>query len=355
MTLGTAVLAGTLLGGCAESEVLGLSGDEMIEKVVTAETEPVSYYAEGVLKIWTDDKLTNTMNIKEWVDGQTGRKRTETAENGNVSYALNNGTEILVYENETGTAYSMDGSAVGEQAQLTQKQQLVNQLERMRDSHEVKMMGQEELHGQDVIHIKLTPKEDGTLSLASEYWVDPKNWMVVKVTSTYGDNRSEVVYDPIQYNPEFTADTFTLDIPEGVEVKNMNDLLQSSEVTLEEAEAALGQPFLADAGGGLELSRIELYTSEGELSRDEVTLYYVRNNKVEVSLSVFKQPEGNIDEKLLPDESLLEIRGTQGSYIKSIRNISWDENGLRYSVMGENEAWTQEKLQAWANELKLSE
>ncbi|MCM3207308.1 hypothetical protein M3637_22905 [Paenibacillus illinoisensis] len=353
MMLGTALLAGSLLGGCAEKDLVGLSGDEMIEKVVTAETKPVSYYAEGVMKVWSDDKLSHTMHIKEWVDGETGRKRTETEENGHISYAVNNGTDITIYEKETGTAYSMNVSDTGQQPEQTQKQMLVDQLERLRDSHDVDMMGQEELHGQEVIHIKLMPKENGTLSISSEYWVDPKTWMIVKVISTYGDEKSEMVYDPIQYDPEFSEDTFVIDIPEEVEVKDLNDLSQRSEVSLEEAEQALGQPFLQDMSGELELSRVEMFSSSGELGRDEVTLYYVNNDKVEVSLSVFKAPDENVDDTLLPDESKVEVRDTEGSYMKSIRNISWTENGLRYSIMGENEEWTKEKLQAWAKDLKL--
>ncbi|KAA2296405.1 hypothetical protein FY526_28295 [Clostridioides difficile] len=55
----------------------------------------------------------------------------------------------------------------------------------------------------------------------------------------------------------------------------------------------------------------------------------------------------------MPDEAKIKVRNTEGSYMKSIRNISWSENGLRYSIMGENEGWTKEKLQAWINELKL--
>ncbi|CAH1213007.1 hypothetical protein [Paenibacillus sp. JJ-223] len=353
MMLGTALLAGSLLGGCAEKEMLGLSGDEMIEKVVAAETKPASYYAEGEMKIWSDDKLNHTMHIKEWVDGETGRKRTETEENGHVSYAVNNGTEITIYEKETGTAYSMDVSAMGQQPEQTQKQMLVDQLERLRDSHDVDMMGQEKLQGQDVIHIKLTPKEEGTLSISSEYWVDPKTWMIVKVISTYGDEKSEMVYDPIQYDPEFSENTFVIDIPKEVDVKDLNDLTQNSEVSLEEAEQALGQPFLQDMNGELELSRIEMTSLGGELSRDEVTLYYVNNDKVEVSMTVFKAPDEDGDDTLLPDESEVEVRDTEGSYMKSIRNISWTENGLRYSIMGENEEWTKEKLQAWAKDLKL--
>ncbi|MGF6357196.1 outer membrane lipoprotein-sorting protein [Paenibacillus sp. 4624] len=351
--IGAALIAGSLFAGCAEKGLLGMSGDDMIEKIITAESEPASYYAEGVLKMWTDEEITNTMQVKEWVDGKTGRQRIETEDNGNVSYAVHNGSEILIYEKEAKTAFSMDSSSLQQEPNQTQKQMLVDQLERMRDTHNVKMLGQEELQGHEVIHIELTPKDNNSLVMSSQYWVDPKKWMVVKATSTYGDTRSEVLYDLIDYNPKFTDQTFTLDIPADVEVKNMNDVMNTKEVTLEEAEQAVGQSFLQYGGKDLELSRIELTSSLGEHSRDEVTLYYVKNNKPEVSMTIFKATDENMDEQLLPEEKKITVREKEGSYMSIIRNLSWSEEDLRYSVMGDSGAWTLEKLQAWAKELKL--
>ncbi|MBU5354996.1 hypothetical protein KQI74_22180 [Paenibacillus barcinonensis] len=351
--LGAALIATSMLAGCSEKEVLGMSGDDMIEKIIAAESEPASYYAEGLLKMWTDGEITNTVQVKEWVDGKTGQQRVETEEEGNVSYAVHNGSEILIYEKEAKTAFSMDSSSFQQEPNQTQKQMLVDQLERMRDSHNVKTLGQETLQGHEVIHIELTPKDENSLSMSSEYWIDPKKWMVIKATSTYGDTKSEVLYDLIEYNPEFTDKTFTLDIPADVEIKKMNDVMNNKEITLEEAEKAVGQPFLQYAGKDLELSRIEMTSSVSE-SRDEVTLYYVKDNKPEISITVFQAPEENVDEKLLPEEKKVTIRDTEGSYMSMIRNLSWSEAGLRYSIMGENDAWTQEKLQSWANALQLA-
>ncbi|WP_208643804.1 LolA family protein [Paenibacillus barcinonensis] len=351
--LGAALIATSLLAGCSEKEVLGMSGDDMIEKIITAESEPASYYAEGLLKMWTDGEITNTVKVKEWVNGNTGQKRIETEEDGNVSYAVHNGSEILIYEQEAKTAFSMDSSSLQQEPNQTQKQMLVDQLERMRDSHNVKMLGQETLEGHEVIHIELTPKDEKSLSMSSEYWIDPKKWMVIKATTTHGDNKSEVLYDLIDYNPKFTAKTFTLDLPADVEIKKMNDVMNNKEITLEEAEKAVGQPFLQYAGKDLELSRIEMTSSIGEHSRDEVTLYYVKDNKPEISITVFQAPKENVDEKLLPEEKKVTIRDTEGSYMSIIRNLSWSEAGLRYSIMGENDAWTIEKLQAWAEKLRL--
>ncbi|WP_366291286.1 sigma-E factor regulatory protein RseB domain-containing protein [Paenibacillus sp. AN1007] len=351
--IGAVLIAGSLFAGCAEKELLGMSGDDMIEKIITAESEPASYYAEGVLKMWTDEKITNTIKVKEWVDGKTGQQRVETDDNGNVSSAVHNGSEVLIYEKEAKTAFSMDSSAFQQEPNQTQKQMLVDQLERMRDTHNVKMLGQEKLQGQEVVHIELTPKDENSLSISSEYWINPKKWMIVKATSTYGDTRSEVLYDRIDYNPEFTDETFKLDIPADVEVKKMNDVMNNKEVSLEEAEKAVGGAFLQYVGQDMELSRIELTSSMGEHGRDEVTLYYVKDNKPEISMTVFTAPEENVDENLLPEEKKVSIRDTEGSYMSIIRNLSWSEKGMRYSIMGENDSWTVEKLQAWAEALQI--
>lgn len=350
--IGAVLIAGSLFAGCAEKELLGMSGDDMIEKIITAESEPGSYYAEGTMKIWTDSEMTSTIHVKEWVDGKTGKKRIETDENGNVSYAVHNGSEIMIYEEEAKTAFAMDSSALQQEPNQTQKQMLVDQLERMRDNHNVKMLGQERLQDQEVIHIELTPKDEDSLSISSEYWINPKEWMVVKATSTYGDTKSEFLYDQINYNPEFTNETFTLDIPADVEVKKMNDVMNNQEITLEEAEQAVGKPFLKYVGKDMNLSRIELISSMGENGRDEVTLYYVKDNKPEISMTVFKAPEEDVDEKILPEEKKVNIRDTEGSYMSMIRNLSWSEDGLRYSVMGENDFWTEEQLQMWVDELQ---
>jgi outer membrane lipoprotein-sorting protein len=352
--LGVALIAGSLFAGCSEKELLGMSGDDMIEKIITAESEQASYYAEGVLKMWTDEQITNTIQVKEWVDGKTGQKRIETEDSGNVSYAVHNGPEILLYEKGAKTAFSMDSSALQQEPNPTQKQMLLDQLERMRDTHNVKMLGQEKLQNREVMHIELTPKEGNSLLMSSQYWIDPKKWTVVKATSTYGDTKSEILYDVIDYNPEFTDQTFTLDIPADVEVKKMNDVMNNKEITMEEAEKAVGKPFLQYAEEDLQLSRIEMTSSMGEHSRDEVTLYYVKDNKPELNMTIFKAPEENVYEKLLPEEKKVNIRDTEGSYMSIIRNLSWSEDGLRYSVMGENETWTEEKLQSWAESLQFS-
>ncbi|WP_154891420.1 LolA family protein [Paenibacillus polysaccharolyticus] len=352
--MGAALIAGSLFAGCAEKDMLGMSGADMIEKIIASESGPGSYYAEGTMKMWTDSEITSTIHVKEWVDGKTGKKRIETDENGNVSYAVHNGSEILLYEEEAKTAIAMDSSALQQEPNQTQKQMLVDQLERMRDNHNVKMLGQEKLQDQEVIHIELTPKDKDSLSMSSEYWINPKEWMVVKATSTYGDTKSEFLYDQINYNPEFTDKTFTLDIPADVEVKNMNDVMNNREITREEAEQAVGQPFLQYIGADMKLSRIELISSMGEQGRDEVTLYYVKDNKPEISMTVFKAPGENGNEKLLPEEKKVNIRDTEGSYMSIIRNLSWSEDGLRYSVMGENDFWTEEQLQMWVDELQIT-
>ena len=67
--------------------------------------------------------------------------------------------------------------------------------------------------------------------------------MVVKSKVTTGDITSEFAYKLLDESPEFTTDTFKLELPENVEMISMEDFGPKA-VTVEEAEAALGHSFL---------------------------------------------------------------------------------------------------------------
>lgn len=108
MMFGIVLFVGLLFGGCVEKDLVGLLGDEMIEKVVSVEIKFVLYYVEGVMKVWLDEKLSYIMYIKEWVDGEIGCKCIEIEENGYISYVVNDGMDIIIYEKEIGMVYLMN-------------------------------------------------------------------------------------------------------------------------------------------------------------------------------------------------------------------------------------------------------
>ena len=74
-----------------------------------------------------------------------------------------------------------------------------------------------------------------------------------------------------------------------------------------------------------------MFEGSGELERTEVMINYLEEGKTPLSLSVFKSPENEDQEEEFGEPVI--VRGHKGEYIKEIEVISWDEEGLRYSLM----------------------
>ena len=77
-----------------------------------------------------------------------------------------------------------------------------------------------------------------------------------------------------------------------------------------------------------------MFEGSGELERTEVMINYLEEGKTPLSLSVFKSPENEDQEEEFGEPVI--VRGHKGEYIKEIEVISWDEEGLRYSLMARN-------------------
>ncbi|MCT1401878.1 outer membrane lipoprotein carrier protein LolA [Paenibacillus sp. p3-SID867] len=340
--LGTSLLSGALMTGCQTGEALAYTGEEMVEKAIEENKKPFSYYAEAEMNLIEGDKRTESMSIKEWYNAENGNMRNEIATQGNdQSVSVNDGNQIIVYEKARNTAYIMDAEVVGP-LKSSPKEKMLSQLERMRSTHSIEPVAKEKWLGNDVYHIKATPLEEGksTLIGSQEYWVNAKNWMVVKSKVTTGDITSEFAYKLLDESPEFTTDTFKLELPENVEMISMEDFGPKA-VTVEEAEAALGHSFLQLPAERFNQISVEMFEGSGELERTEVMINYLEEGKTPLSLSVFKSPENEDQEEEFGEPVI--VRGHKGEYIKEIEVISWDEEGLRYSLMAAQQS-TQNKV-----------
>ena len=76
---------------------------------------------------------------------------------------------------------------------------------------------------------------------------------------------------------------------------------------------------------------IEWNVLEGELNRTEVAILYTNDDKIPtLTLSVFPTPEG---QGMEIEESEWKVRGQKAEYMEEIRALSWDEEGIRYSIL----------------------
>lgn len=349
--LGTICLTGALMTGCQTGEVLAYTEAEIVEKAIEENSMPLSYYAEADMKLFNGDELTQTMKLKEWHDAQKGNYRTEVESEGSTSISVNDGEQVIVYDEQQNSAYKMD-AAVSAEMPLSQKDKIVSQFERMRNTHSIEMVGQEQWLGENVYHIKAEPLEDKkeTLVGVQEYWINSKNWMIVKSSASSGDTRTEFAYTKIDESPVFDAGTFEIQIPEEAEMISMDEM-GPKPVTLEEAETAIGQPFLQFPQGEFQQTEITLYEASGELQRNEVSLSYMENDRTPISLSVFESP-GDAGESE-PGEKV-KVRASTGYYVSEIGSLTWDEDGLRYSLMGGlTDQPDLDRLLKWADMLEL--
>lgn len=351
---GASAALSILVSGCAETSPAGSTPAEVVSNVLESQKSIGSYYAESTMGIYENDKLTREAAIKEWQDLENGRRRIEMTSNGHVSAAVNNGKQMLSYDEESNTAYSFDVTDDLEGlSSVSPRDQLMNLLKNMEKTHTYEVVGQEEVLGTDAYHVKVTAKENAKEALFQnmEFWVDAKTWFILKSSSTFGDVRTDTEYTKLDFSPEFKADTFQLKIPDGVKVQSLEDMSSGREVSVAEAGSTLGQPFLLIDDSKFKLTKVEELEIGGEIGRTEVTAYYAEEGVPSLTLSIFKTPE---DGELGDFGTKVKVRQTEGLYTESIRNLTWDEGGLRYSLLSDNPDITQEQLQHIAEGMKLS-
>ncbi|MDL4843107.1 LolA family protein [Aquibacillus rhizosphaerae] len=337
-----------LISACGEE--VSVSSEEIFSNIIETDDQPISYYGEGKITVYQDDGVSESILFTEYA-GTNGEKKMITIEekSGIKSTAVINQDILVNYQEGSETAQQIDLTGTESPLTFTQKEQFSNMLDMMQDSHSLEMMGEEEVMELDTYHIKLTADSKSSLLGDMEFWVDQKTWFIVKANSASGEIRTETEYTTIEFNPSFEEDTFTLDLPEGVEMEALDDNIPEPG-TIEEAVEALGADFLVIDEEQQQLDRIEIHEFDGELNRTEVTLYYVNEEIPSFSVSVFPTPQGEGME--LNNDA--QLRGLNAELMEEIRNISWDEQGLRYSVMIDHPDITMEEIKKILEKMKLS-
>lgn len=93
-------------------------------------------------------------------------------------------------------------------------------------------------------HLVAKENEKGTLFGDQELWVDKENWFVLKMILKSGDNEVDLEHKVVEFEKVFDEDTIMIEIPEGVEIQDMDEVNESTTVTIEEAAQHVGQPLL---------------------------------------------------------------------------------------------------------------
>lgn len=339
-----------ILGGCSQD--MNVSAEEILHNAIESEKDVTRYKGISEMKTKEGEDLTEHLILEEYVDDQQRKVITTDQILEQETVAFNDGERMLMYDEARDEAYEMDVTELGDIAGLSPKEQFKNMMEMVGDSHSYEMIGEEKILDFDTYHIQLTADDSDQLLGDMELWIDQKTWFVVKMISETGGIQTEVTYTELDFSPEFTEDTFTIDIPEDVDIADLEDDFAPDTVTLEEATEALDQAFFIfpEEGDEMGLTDIQMYGVSNEEARSEVILSYSNEEGIPVfSLSVFPTPENMEIEK-----ADLEIRGNKAEYQDMIDGILWDEDGLRYSIVIEDPNLDQETIGELAEEMVLS-
>lgn len=347
------------LAGCT-STMSQYSPDQVINNALEETTSLESYYAEVEWKTTEKGKDTEQIFMKEW-HSDDGKIRVETKnkEGSEQTIVVNDGHALMTYQVEENQAWIIHHPELIELNQLSQKDQASLFLEIVRDTHEVSVEGEEKIIGRATYHLVAEAKADSSLFGDMELWVDKENWRVLKMILHTGDTKDEILYTKIDFSEKISSHIFTLDLPEDVDLQNVEDISQTIELTLDEVAEQFTQPiFYFPEKTGLEISAIELVDMQSELFQKEVSFDYTKDDLPLLTLSVFESTEESQDEAFVfPGEETVTVRNQEGFYseFSGIRTLQWQEEGLSYSIMIIDPNVTIEDLQELADEMIIAE
>ncbi|ARK23838.1 hypothetical protein SporoP37_03400 [Sporosarcina sp. P37] len=357
-----------LLGGAAAAVlVLGLaacsfednqySPEQVINNAMKENKEPLSYYGEATMRMTAEKEK---IQLKEWrsKDGKF-KVETEGAAPDEHAVTVNDGKTITMYQESLHQAMiSKDGEAVTALAP-SPKDQAHQLLKMIGDTHTISIDGEEKIAGRDAYHLVAKANEKDTLFGDQELWVDKENWFVLKSISHSGDNQIDLEYTKIEFDKEFQDDIFSIELPEGITIQNIDEMNETEEVSLEEAAQHVGQPVLYfPEEDGRKIEQIGMDDLTAELNRVEININYVKDDTPLLSLSLFKTPENlEGDDLKMPGQEVVKVRGIEGTMIdmEGFRNVFWKEDGVSYSIILNNPDVTIEEVIEWAQDMEWSE
>lgn len=347
------------LAGCT-STMSQYSPDQVINNALEETTSFESYYAEVEWEITEKGKDTEQIFIKEW-HSDDGKIRVETESKGESEQTIvvNDGHTLITYQVEKNQALIIHDSELIELNQLSQKDQASLFLEIVRDTHDVSVEGEEKIIGRATYHLVAGAKADSSLFGDMELWVDKENWQVLKMILHTGDTKEEILYTKIDFDEKISSDIFTLDLPEDVDLQNVEDISQTIELTLDEVAEKFTEPiFYFPEKEDLEISTIETIDMQSEQFQGEVSFDYTKDGLPLLTLSVFESLDELGDEVFdFPDGETITVRNQEGFYseFSGIRTLQWREKGLNYSIMIIDPNVTIEDLQKLADEMIIAE
>ncbi|MEY9974183.1 outer membrane lipoprotein-sorting protein [Lysinibacillus sp. RC46] len=324
------------------------SPQEIIDHALQETKEPLTYYGEYTMDI---GEAGEKAQVKEWI--KDGKRRIEsTTENGEHSIAVNDGSQIMMYDVVKNTVHKLDISNGGLDEIPSQRDQLELLFNAVKDTHDVKIAGEEKIAGRDTYKVVAKAKKDDTLIGDIEVWVDKKTWVTLKTITNSAGSKMTSEYTKMDENAKIDDAQFTLDIPKDATVEEIN-VPEPESVTLDTVKEQLGEFLMVPEVNGLTLEDISL--DKGIEDHSAYTFSYAKNGQQNISVTVVKATSNAKKEEPIKGQKEMDIRGQKGTVMdeKNFRYISWQENGYQYSIFLAKPKLTIEDLVAYAKQMTI--
>ena len=340
------LLSSILMTACSIDNQSSILPEDIVVYAIEANEDIDSYYMESKITIYEDDEIIDEMNTKEWfssVDGEARSRIESISDSGEISISTNNGENIIIYDEKTNmvsiatVTEEMANSIVNN----TSKKQTMNTLESMKETHNIENLGEVEMNGMNVYHLKARPIKENSITGEQELWIDKETWNIVKLINSGLGGKVELQVLKFDTSPEIDESIFTQDIPEDAEIANIDGPIMEEEiVTIEELTEEMGKPLLyVPESLGYELRQIRLYKFNNDDLDDEATQEYFKDGVKKFNIFVIKQKIDTSERELLPGEKEIEIRGVKGYVLDDfMRRISFTEDGIQYTLQIEDDS-----------------
>lgn len=341
-----AVMTFSLVGCNSEATY---TPQEIIDQALQESKEPLTYYGEYTLDM---GELGGKAQVKEWVK-DSNRRIEMTGDNGEHVITVKNDAKVISYDVTEKTAYTMDYSQPDLDSLQSPKDHVQLIFNMVKDTHDIKIAGEEKVVGRDTYKIVAKTKNTESLFGDIEAWIDKKTWLTLKMKTDSAGTHMLTEYSKINFGEKIDAQQFTLDLPKDVTIQEISGQDTSESVSLDDVKQQLEKFLLVPEVNGLTLDNISMV--KGIEERPEYSFDYVLDGELAFFVTIFKADASVADIGPILNEKEIDIRGQKGTVMdgENFRSLAWQENGYQYSMVGQNPELTVEDLLSYAQQMTV--
>lgn len=327
----------SILTGCNTKSV-DLIPEKIVAKAMEADKDMKTYYCEGKMQMYENDKLMSDASIKIWNDMKNSvlRARCEVKLKDDESISTNDGNKMIVYSKRNNSAFIMD--SLGKDGNMplaeTPKETFINLMGNLKGYYNISTVNEEKINGFNTIHMIAKAKEKSSITGDMEFWIDKETWFVVKTVSQVSNVKSIFEYTKVDTKVKMDESLFTQKLPADVKLENMDSKANEKKCTLKEASDLLKNPVLYVPDSlGYKLVDVKYLNSNNKEFPVEIMETYEINKKQAFTISAVLPKTKTDDDFKIPGFKKIKVRGIDGGIVEMDGYlIYWEEKNLNYSV-----------------------